>query len=1258
MDPVRPGKGPLGALPALGPAARRALILVAMLSLVNAVLLVAQAFLLADVLASIVSTGVGGRTAQLAALFAIVVGRAFAGWAVRVVSARAAATAQRDLRARVVDHALKLGPEWLARRGHGALTALVTRGLDALDSYFREYLPALVTAVVVPLAAGVAILWTDWPSAVIVAGTVPLLPLFAVLVGKFTADRVSGATDALHRMSGLLLELVRALPVLAAFRRADAQAETVRKLSERHRRATLKTLRVAFSSAFVLELAATLSVALVAVVIGVRLVSGSLPLAIGLGVLILVPECYQPIRAVGAAFHASEDGVEAVGRVRAVLAEPVPEPGTRIAPCGSLVVSDLKVARRQGFAPDGESFSVRRGETVWLRAPSGGGKSTTLATLLGFVPSYDGSVLAGDVPLAEADLARWRTDVAWVPQSPVFSGGTVRAELAVAAGEIVGALDDVVDEVGDDVVDEVLGELGLLGLADRPVDRLSLGQRQRVAVARALLRVRSGAWLLLLDEPTAHLDEANARRVLDAVDRAVANGAAAVIAAHERSTAVAIGDEKPVPGRESPVDETSIRAPLPWRLVLDRRLFAGAVLGALALLAGVALTATSGWLIAKASLQPPILTLTVAVVGVRAFGLGRAGLRYAERLVTHDAAFRIAGRLRVRLWNALVRRGPARSLEAGESQRRLVTDVDTVRDLLPRVVSPPIVVGLSAIGAIAVQTVVLPSAGLVLALAVLVGLAAPVVALRVERRATSALAAGRRDVGAQVLVLFSSAAELLAYGAAGARRRALADADTGLAAAARRQAFGAGSGDALITLVTGAAAVVSAMLAARAVAAGELAGVMAPLLALVPLALAEVLALLPQSAAHWDTLRAARLRLAAIGSPGDGSAARPQVDNPEPGLPVDISAVDGLAVDGLATAPSTAASAGREVSTTRTSVARNVPAEFEAASTLDMSVKQEPVPERGVVVGRGRGPVPERDVAAGREPVAERSAFVGRGTVAERGAFVGRGTVAGRGVVAGRGTTSERGVFAGPEPERGVFARRRSVPDVSVERGAALERAVSVGREDRPTAVRVVGGEFGWPGGPAVLTGVDLELPVGAYAVVVGASGAGKSTLVAALLGFLPPRVGEVLVPERVAWAPQEPMLVSTTVAENLRLADPLADADDLRRVLDQAQLPELDPATLLDSAGTGLSGGQAQRVALARALLAAPSADLVLLDEPTAHLDEPTARALRETLRSELAGRTVLHVTHSVEEEVQADVVFEVRDGRVVRRVAPLVTV
>ncbi|MFJ9784408.1 ATP-binding cassette domain-containing protein [Amycolatopsis sp. NPDC101161] len=1150
VDSARPGKGPLGALPALVPAVRRALALVGFLSFLHAAALVAQAFLLADVLAAIVGAGSGGRTAQLAALLALVATRALTGWAVRTVSARAAATAQRELRAQAVDHALRLGPEWIARRGHGELTALTTRGLDALDAYFREYLPALVTAAVVPLGAGAAILFADWPSGVIVALTVPLLPVFAILVGKFTAGRVAGATDATHRMSGRLLELVRVLPVLTAFRRATAQGETVRQLSERHRRATLKTLKVAFSSAFVLELIATLSVALVAVVIGVRLVGGSLPLAIGLGVLILAPECYQPLRAVGAAFHASEDGVEAVRRVADLLAEPVPSFGTAVPSPGELRVSSLRIARRGGFAPDGETFSVRPGETVWLRAPSGGGKSTTLSALLGFVPADDGAITIGATNLADADLARWREQVAWVPQSPVFTGGTVR------------------EEVGGD---DFLAELGLEGFADRPVAQLSLGQRQRVAVARALHRVRDGAWLLLLDEPTAHLDEANARLVLAAVQGAVDNGAAAIIAAHERTAAVDMSPDVPVAPSSSTVDAP--RAPLPWRALLDGRLFAGAALGAMALLAGVALTATSGWLIAKASQQPPILTLTVAVVGVRAFGLGRAALRYVERLVTHDAAFRIAGRLRVRLWNSLVRLGPARGLRAGEGQRRLVADVDTVRDLLPRVVSPPLVVALVAAGAIAVQTWVLPAAGLTLLAAVAVGLCAPWVALRAERRATSALADGRREVASRVLVLFEAAAELLAFGKDREHRRALSDADTRLVTQARRQAFGAGAAEALVTLACGAGAVISTAFAARAVAAGGLDPVLAPLVALVPLAMAEVLALLPPVAQHWDTLQQARHR--------------------------------------LADAPAQAE-------------------ELEDSTRLETEVGQ-----RGMAgVGNG-GARSEMQAWHRGARVAEAGNSSAR-SEAEGRRLGGRAAEAARDMVEIGFRSAQGAAEGGRQGARRDGFERRVLPDQTGTDGRVVLR----------------GADLAWPGGPVVLRDVDLDLAPGTYAAVVGPSGAGKSTLVAALLSFLSPRRGLIDVPGQVAWAPQEPMLAATTVAENLRLAQPAATDDDLRDALQQAAVADVDPGTLLGSGGSGLSGGQAQRVALARALLGAQSAGLVLLDEPTSHLDEPTAHLVRAQLREALAGRTVVHVTHRAEEADDADVVLEVRDGRVVARV------
>ncbi|HEV8563168.1 MAG TPA: thiol reductant ABC exporter subunit CydD [Actinophytocola sp.] len=1047
----RTGSGPLGALPRLSSSARRALAGCGVLAALTGAAVVAQAWALAETL-----TGHG----FLPVLAAAVVARAVLGWATQVVAARAAAGAKEELRATLLDRALALGPEWIAARGPAELTSLATKGLDALDGYFTSYLPALVNAAVVPAGVGAVILLADWPSAVVIALTVPLIPVFAVLIGLYTKDRVARSAESTRRLSGHLLELVRALPVLTAFRRAEAQAEAVRRVSDAHRRASMGTLRVAFTSALVLELVATLSVALVAVIIGLRLVSGDLGLAVGLFVLILAPECYLPLRSAGAAHHASEDGLEAVRRVAEVgkqrdcasfpLSLYAQE---RDVAFQELVVRDLRVRRRDRFAPDGMSFTARPGEVVRLDGPSGAGKSTAMGVLLGFVQPDHGHIEG----LPGRDL------IAWVPQRPAFTGGTVADELALA-----------VPEPTRGELETVAGKAVCAQLLDRPVLQLSTGERQRVAVARALLRVHRGARLLLLDEPTAHLDAGTAARVMAAVHAAAAGGVAVVIASHRSAEPVARMDDQPV---TSPVPTTG-EAPgerSPLRRLITPRLVAGAALGAAALICGVALTATSAWLIAKAAQQPPILTLSVAIVGVRAFGLARAGLRYAERLVTHDAAFRAAADLRARLWSALVRLGPARTLglRRTEGLQRLVDDADTVRDLTPRVLLPPLVAAGACLVAVAVQFAILPAAGLTLAAAVLLaGLAAPALAVALDRRATAALTSGRRRVTAGVLTLLEAAPDLIAMGTHTRLRATLARTDSELAAQARRQAFGAGAAHALITLATGFAAVLSVGSAQGT----NLDPVLLPVLALVPLALAEALGLLPPAAQHVRALQEVRAR---------------GVECDEGGLP-------------------------------RT--------------------------------GREKGP---------------------------------------------------------------------------------LHRTVALHH------VRVR-----WPGAaePA-LQDLTLYLPPGAHVAVVGPSGSGKSTLLALLLGFLQPERGTATIPANVAWCPQEPQLVSTTLRENLRVGDPHADDAKLAEALTQAGLDHwadrLD--TRLDFGGAAASGGETQRIALARALLAAPQADLVLLDEPTAHLDEPTARKVLANLREALAGKTVVHVTHRPEEVLGADLVLEI---------------
>lgn len=788
-------RGPLGALPQLSKNARRALAGVGALAFLNALALVAQAV----ALASVITTREG-----LPLLAVAVLARAGLSWATESAAARAAAGAKEELRTQLLAKAFERGPGWIADRGTAELSVLATKGLDALDAYFTRYLPALVTAVIVPPLAGAWILFTDWPSAVLIAVTVPLIPVFAALIGWYTEKRVRKAADVTELLSAQLLELLRALPVLTVFGRAKQQAGAVRQIGEQHRRATMGTLKIAFLSALVLEIAASLSVALIAVGIGVRLVHGDMTLMTALVVLILAPECYLPLRAAGAAHHASEDGLEAVRRVAEVV-DHEDRSRPRL-PGGSVHVDNLRVLRRGGFAPDGISFDVRPGEIHRLEGASGAGKSTTFGVLLGFVePTAGTAFVAGDI--------------AYVPQKPAFAAATPRAELELT---VPGA--DDVEQVADEVV--------AAHLLDRQITDLSTGERQRVAVARALLRVRHGATVLLLDEPTAHLDPVTSRKVDKAIKRASAT--AAVVLASHRDKETTEDETFARVVTEETQRERPKRLPIPWK---------GAGLGVLAAVAGIALTALAAHLIARAAEMPPILTLSVLVVGVRTFALSKGVLRYVERLVTHHEAFKLATNLRAELWLRLVR------TQRRDGLQRLVEDTDTVRDLVPRVLVPPVV----AIGAGIASTVLFafidPAAALILGgLLLVAGLAAPAVAVRTERRASTKLARGRRGVARDTINALTAAPDLIAHDAHHRLLARLHAEDVELARETRRQAFGTGAATAIVLLATGLAALVCAT-------TGN------PVLGLVPLALAEPLAALPLAAQQRRALQEAGARL-------------------------------------------------------------------------------------------------------------------------------------------------------------------------------------------------------------------------------------------------------------------------------------------------------------------------------------------------------------------------------------------------------------
>jgi thiol reductant ABC exporter CydD subunit len=438
-----------------------------------------------------------------------------------------------QLRSRLTQHALRLGPGWLTGERSGELATLSTRGVDALDGYLARYLPQLVLAGLVPAVVVVWVWRLDLLSGLTLAMTLPLIPVFMALVGLAARRNMTRQWRALSRLSGHFLDAVAGLPTLKIFGRAAAQAESIRSVTGDYARATMRTLRVSFLSALVLELISALAVALVAVSVGLRLLGGELGLTTALTVLILAPEAYWPLRQLGVHYHESVEGLTAAQRVFEVLETPVPVPGGSSAVpdlAGAAVrVADLSVhfPGRDEPALAGASLAVEPGAVVALTGPSGCGKSTLVGALLGFVAPSGGRVVVGGVDLARLDLDAWRRQVAYLPQHPTLFAGTVADNVRLgvpAAGddEVRRALHEACAGFVDDLPGGIDAQLGEHGVG------LSAGQRQRIALARALLR---DAPVLLLDEPTSALDADTEASVVQALRRHVA-GRTVVVVSH------------------------------------------------------------------------------------------------------------------------------------------------------------------------------------------------------------------------------------------------------------------------------------------------------------------------------------------------------------------------------------------------------------------------------------------------------------------------------------------------------------------------------------------------------------------------------------------------------------------------------------------------------------------------------------------------------------------------------------------------------
>lgn len=518
--------------------ARRYIAISTAIAVCSTALLIVSAFAISELVVQPFQehAGLDQLRGPLTVLALAIACRALLVWAGQVVAHRAAADVKSQLRHGMLQHAVRLGPSWLAHQQAGELATSATYGIDAMDGYFAQYLPSLATAAVVPVTVIAVVLSRDVLAGLIILATLPLIPFFAVLIGRSSGRSSRRQWRTLAVLGGHFLDVVQGLPTLLLFGRANAQVEAIRARTDEYRRATMRTLRLTFLSSAALEFVATISVAIVAVSIGLRLLGGSLDLRTGLVVLILAPEAYWPLRQVGANFHASAEGVAAAESIFAVMDTPAPRSATGVTV--DLARTTVRIERvTVEYDQDRPAVAcvdlvVRPGEYLGVAGPSGCGKTTLLWVLLAFVPPATGRVVLdgphGRVDLADVDPDHWRSQLAWVPQDPWLAPVSIAENVllarpdadpdAVARALRLAHATEFVDDLPEGAA-TVLGENGV---------GLSAGQRQRIALARAFLR---DAPLVLLDEASAHLDPVSEAAVADAV-RALARNRTVIAVAH------------------------------------------------------------------------------------------------------------------------------------------------------------------------------------------------------------------------------------------------------------------------------------------------------------------------------------------------------------------------------------------------------------------------------------------------------------------------------------------------------------------------------------------------------------------------------------------------------------------------------------------------------------------------------------------------------------------------------------------------------
>ena len=1191
-----------------------------------------------------------------------------------VSAQRAASGAKSQIRSALLKRVLATGgadtPE-----GTGATAVLLSRGLNALDDYYTKTLTAFVSTAIVPFILWVVVAALDWMSAMVLACTLPLIPVFMILIGKNTRDETAEAQAELHRLSDHILELVRGLPVIIGLGRERAQTRSMNALGQRYRERTMQTLRSAFMSSLALELITTISVALIAVLIGVRLVNGTLGLDTAILVLLLAPECYQPLRDVGAAYHQSEDGVAALRSAQKIIDAPLPAAATdsnaqdssaqdsvvqKVQP-STIAVEDLSVSYparpavltnlslnldRRVATTQTETAQDARGAVIGVMGESGCGKSTLLNV-------FSGAVREGLVPTGSEEPVHLTGSVTGlgttlvIPQSPVFTAPTVQTEMALYAlsateaereraaallGEAMDSKKLSVTDAESALLVGPLAQLGMEKLTALEPGALSAGQARRLAVARTLARAeaiyRAGGeqtvLTVLVDEPTAHLDAYSAYLVTRALHRLAELGATVLIVTHEQELAAGcdtlVRAAQTAQGytwtAEANTARVAVPAQAPAHLLKDREEYeaestapAGASVAAevkeaesaglfaslrtLKELTGIGVRAATGPVIMAAitSLMAAALTALSGWLIVRAAeGPAMMYLMVAIVGVRFFGLGRACARYAERLMthskvlaaaNILRLRAWVGAWQSVSSVRALLRG----DALLERLVG-----GIDELRDGVPRVIIPPAAHLLVMTAALITTACilpqaliPVLLAVLVSTFVAPWIVLRADARAEALARRSTAQMLrLGTGMLSAAEDLRAN---GVASTAEK-ANGALDAENLSALQKGSTAQ----------------GVGRTLVTLSWFGAALASAVIAYPLAVDGTVRAPEAAIVVLLCTGmlESSLGHVEAVRSWPAFSRLLATI----------APSVRDVSLEGVVATST-LKRSVPTEAE----VDTHV----LPRR-VERLRARAEAEMEELLEADRQRAQRFARPESGAKADSKAV--RPPKPGEPTLVSCGTPQELGV-------------KVTEPALSLQDAAAR-----------------------WPGmDHPVFTDLNMNARAGSWTAVTGPSGSGKSTVLATVLGFLPLESGRVLASGEVlegeqlrgyaAWCPQAAHIFESTLEGNLMLARDRSDRpseEELIEVLRRVGLGEWFDAlpqglrTPVGAGGSFLSGGQRQRLAVARALLV--NSPVLLLDEPTAHLDAESARALMADLDAATRSSSVatVLVSHRPEDIARCD--------------------